>query len=109
MSEVQSRPSAPRGGRGSSTHRGRGGFSRPSRGRGGHATYGESIVATSIDENDEVIQLKRKYGDKFNTLHDMFPQWADVDVVMALQETGGDLELTVEGITEGIRIDQLSQ
>ena len=31
----------------------------------------------------------------------MFPDWTDQDVVMALEETDGDLERTVERISEG--------
>ncbi|RDW94489.1 rnapii degradation factor def1 [Coleophoma crateriformis] len=103
MSEVQSRPSAPRG-RGSSRG-GRGGFSsRGSRGGRGHTTNGDKIESTnaaSIADDSEVGQLKKKYGDKVATIQEFFPNWTDEDVVFALQETDGDLETTVERITEG--------
>ena len=98
MSEVQSR-GAPRG-RGSA--RGRGGFS--SRGRGRHTSNGDKgdpIATTSIEDEGEVGQLKRQYGTKVNTIKEMFPDWTDEDVVFALQETDGDLETTVERITDG--------
>jgi len=32
----------------------------------------------------------------------MFPDWTSEDIVFALQETGGDLEGTVERMSEGI-------
>jgi hypothetical protein len=102
MSEVQSRPSAQRG-RGGSSRGGRGGFSR---GRGGrsHTTNGDKldVAAPSIEEAGEVGQLKKKYGSKVATIKEMFPDWTDEDVVFALQETDGDLETTVDRITDGM-------
>ncbi|CZR62007.1 uncharacterized protein PAC_11904 [Phialocephala subalpina] len=101
MSEVQSRPAAPRG-RGSAS-RGRGGFSSRG-GRGGrHATNGtaDSALAPSIEDEGEVGVLKKKYGTKVTTIKEMFPDWTDEDVVFALQETDGDLETTVDRITDG--------
>lgn len=32
----------------------------------------------------------------------MFPDWTDEDIVFALQETDGDLQATIERISEGI-------
>ena len=104
MSEVQSRPSAPRG-RGASRG-GRAGFgSRGGRGgRSSHATNGDradTTSAPSIEDDAGVGQLKKQYGTKVATIKEMYPDWTDEDVVFALQETGGDLELTVERITDG--------
>jgi hypothetical protein len=102
MSEVQSRPSAPRG-RGSA--RGRGGYaSRGGRGGRGHATNGDKAESTptiSIEDEGEVGQLKKQYGSKVTTIKEMFPDWTDEDIVFALQETDGDLETTVGHITDG--------
>lgn len=103
MSEVQSRPTAPRGRGGS--RGGRGGFSsRGARGGRGHATNGDKAdhtTATSIDDDPEVSQLKKQYGGKVSTIQELFPSWTDEDVVFALQETNGDLEAAVERITDG--------
>lgn len=103
MSEVQSRPAAPRG-RGSARG-GRGGYSsRGGRGGRGHATNGdkpEATLAPSIEDEGEVGQLKRFYGTKVSTIKEMFPDWTDEDIVFALQETDGDLETTVDRITDG--------
>lgn len=103
MSEVQSRPAATRG-RGSSS-RGRGGFSSRG-GRGGrHATNGDKIGdsshAPSNEDEGEIGQLKKQYGSKVSTIKELFPDWTDEDVVYALQETDGDLETTVERISDG--------
>lgn len=101
MSEVQSRPSAPRG-RGSARG-GRAGFgSRGGRGGRAQAANGtDSAASPPIDDDAEVAQLKKQYGTKVTMIKEMFPDWTDEDVVMALQECSGDLELTVERITDG--------
>lgn len=104
MSEVQSRPSAPRG-RSSAARGGRAGYgSRGGRSGRGHATNGDKSENTgpaAIEDEGEVGQLKRQYGSKVGTIKEMFPDWTDEDVVYALQETNGDLETAVERITDG--------
>lgn len=103
MSGVQSRPSAPRG-RGASRG-GRAGFgSRGGRGGRSHPANGDRAdnpSAPPIEDDAAVGQLKKQYGTKVSTIKEMYPDWTDADVVFALQETGGDLELTVERITDG--------
>ena len=103
MSEVQSRPAAPRG-RGSARG-GRGGFG--SRGRGSHRpSNGEKVAAPpvpSYEDEGEIGQLKKQYASKLSTIKEMFPDWTDEDIVFALQETGGDLEGTIDRISEGMK------
>ena len=103
MSDVQSRPSAPRGrgsGRGGRGGYGSRGGSRPS-GRT-TANNGPNEQASKIIEDEgEVGELKKKYSSKLATVKELFPDWTDEDVVFALQETDGDLEGTIERITEG--------
>jgi hypothetical protein len=103
MSEVQSRPAASRG-RGSARG-GRGGFSsRGGRGGRSHTTNGDKpdTTAASTEEDGEVGQLKKQYGSRVGTIKEMFPDWTDEDIVFALQETDGDLETTVDRITDGM-------
>lgn len=103
MSEVQSRPVPAPSSRGRGSARGgRGGFSSRG-GRGGHATNGQKtdLPAASIEDEGEVGQLKKQYGSKVSTIKEMFPDWTDEDVVFALQETDGDLENTVDRISDG--------
>ena len=103
MSEVKSRPSVPRG-RGSGRG-GRGGFSS----RGGRSsnrqTNGDKsgIPDNTMTEEDEgeLGGLKRQYASKISTIQDMFPGWTAEDIVYALQETNGDLEDTINRISEG--------
>ena len=106
MSEVQSRPAAPRG-RGSGRG-GRGGFATRGGGRAGArpAANGDSKHDTNsslptLDDEGEVGQLKQQYGTKVEVIKEMFPDWSEVDILFALRETDGDENLTVTRIAEG--------
>ncbi|KAG8631267.1 hypothetical protein KVT40_000407 [Elsinoe batatas] len=108
MSEVDSRP-APSRGR-SSFRGGRGGFGRGGP-RGGHRqTNGTSNhqQEPSLDEQGELGDMKKQYASQLSMLKDMFPDWTDVDLVFALQETDGDLATTIDRITEG-HVSQFSE
>lgn len=100
MSEVQTRPFAPRG-RGS----GRGGRGGSSGGRGSRVNgiNGKKIEKAPVktEEEGEVGQLKKLYSSQVTIIKEMFPDWTDEDIVFALRETDGNLELTVERITDG--------
>ena len=101
MAEVQTRP--PARGRGSSRG-GRGGLSS----RGGRAGYrqmnGTKPVEDALpvfEDEGELGQLKKQYSSKLSTIKEMFPDWTDEDIVFALQETDGNLESTIDRISEG--------
>jgi CUE domain len=101
MSEVQSRPTAQRG-RGS--HRGgRGGF-RGGRGASKNTKSDAENVPPSFEDQGEIGELKMRHGSKVATVRELFPDWTDEDAVFALEETNGDLESTIERITNGIDI-----
>ncbi|KAF1978621.1 hypothetical protein BU23DRAFT_564195 [Bimuria novae-zelandiae CBS 107.79] len=95
MSDVQSRPA-----RGRSTARGsRGGHG--SRGpRSNKQTNGDSAADTSADQG-ELGELKKRFASQLSTLKELFPDWADVDLLFALHDSDGDLASTIEKITEG--------
>ena len=91
--------------------RGRGGF-RGGRGgyRGGQRTTSrskredneqENVPPPALDDQGEVGELKRKYGDKVPLLREVCPGWSDEDLVFALQETNGDIEAAVDRISSG--------
>ncbi|KAL8803999.1 MAG: hypothetical protein Q9200_005996 [Gallowayella weberi] len=102
MSEIPSRPLAPRG-RGSARGS-RGGYSSQG-GRGStRQTNGDapnSIPAPGLEEQGELGELTRKYSSKLSTIKEMFPKYSDEDIVFALQETDGSLEATIDRISEG--------
>lgn len=99
MSEPQARPSAPRGR--SSARGGRGGPRAGGRGgkhvNGDHKTGG---VDTTADQG-ELAVLKKQYLPELSTLKELFEDWTDVDLLLALQESGGDLSTTIDRISEG--------
>ena len=102
MSEVQSRPVAARG-RGSGRG-GRGGLSTRG-GRSATRSNGDSQESSSslpsLEDEGEIGQLKKQYGSKVAIIKEMFPDWSDVDVLFALNETDGDESLAVTRIAEG--------
>ena len=101
MSEIDSRPAPPRGR--SSTRGGRGGYGRGGP-RGGHRQADSTpldVPEPSIEDQGELGELKKQYSNELGLLKDMFPDWTDVDLVFALQETDGDLPTTIDHITEG--------
>ena len=101
MSETKSRPTAPRGrgsgrgGRGSFTGRGRGGS------RQVNGSKSDITEPVSFEDEGEIGELKSRFSSELNTIKEMFPNWTDEDIVFALQETNGDLETTIERMTEG--------
>jgi hypothetical protein len=103
MSEVQARSHAPasrgrggaRGGRG-----GRGDGRTVSRRANGDKPTTEDFA--SADDDGDVGQLRKQYGDKVDTIKELFPDWSDADIVYALQETNGDLEVAATRISEGM-------
>ena len=100
MAEVQQRGGGPRG-RGSARG-GRGGYSS----RGGRAKPSingkeNQQPAESFEDQGEIGELKKKYASQLGTIKEMFPDWTSEDIVFALQETGGNLESTIDRISEG--------
>ena len=98
MSDVQSRPargrSSARGGRGGHGARG------PRSNKQTNGDHTASSLDTSADQG-ELGELKKRYGTQLTTLKEMFPDWADVDLVLAIAESDGDLPTIIEKITEG--------
>lgn len=104
MSEVKARPSGPRG-RGSGRG-GRGAFSSRGGRTSNRPTNGETPDISEtipIEDEGELGELKKHYASKLDMIKEMFPDWTDEDIVFALQETDGDLESTIDRISEGKR------
>lgn len=99
MSEQQSRPA-----RGRSTARGGARGAPGSRGpRSSKQTNGDQS-ASSLDadvDQGELGELKRRYQSQLPMLRELFPDWTDVDLVLAMEENDGDMQATVEKISEG--------
>lgn len=104
MSEVKSRPSGSRG-RGSGRGSRGGSNTRSGGGRGGGRQINgdklEIAETPAYEDQGELGQLKKLHAAKLSTMKEMFPDWTDEDLVFALQETGGNLEDTIERISDG--------
>lgn len=103
MSEVQSRPargrSSARGGRGSYASRG---ARKQTNGDGASSTIDTSAEA------GELAELKKRYQNELSMLKELFPDWTDADLVLAIEDSNGDLERTIEKISEGT-VSQFSE
>lgn len=105
MSEAQSRPVASRG-RGSGRGGRGGGFATRGGVRAGTRTNGDSKHDTettlpALEDEGEIGQLKKQYGGKVAGIKEMFPDWSEIDILYALQETEGDENLAGDRIAEG--------
>jgi hypothetical protein len=56
----------------------------------------------STDTSEEVTQLKAKYSNELKSLKEIFPDWTAEDLVFALQEVDGNIELATDRIAGGL-------
>ena len=103
MTDTAPRPAATRG-RGSARG-GRGGSRGVVRHRDRQPNGDHSKEATAFDDSadqGEIGEMKKQYSSQLSTLKELFSDWTDVDLLFALQETDGDLNRTIEHISEGL-------
>lgn len=88
----------------SSTRGGRAGLSRGGP-RGTRKPNGTSNDASSLEESledqGEIGVLKKKYSSQIAMLKDMFKEWTDTDLAVALEEHDGDISAVAEKISLG--------
>lgn len=53
-------------------------------------------------EQQDLKELKSKFGSQLSTLKELFPEWSDDDLLFAIRDAEGDLELAVDRISEGM-------
>ena len=102
MAEVQSRGGGSRGRGG--FRGGRGGFRGTrniSRTQHKPENEQENIPPTSLEDQGEVGELLKKYGDNVPVLKELCPGWSDQDLVYALNETDGDVADAFDRISTG--------
>ncbi|KAJ1875321.1 RNAPII degradation factor, partial [Coemansia sp. RSA 486] len=68
--------------------------------RGGKFSRGGNTHSSSLDEAPEFKILRTKYSNGLKTLNEMFPDWTDADLLSALKEADGNLEITIARIAE---------
>jgi len=67
----------------------------------GDSLEADDATAGSFDDQSGLGAIKKQYRSELDTLKEFFPDWSDEDLVYALQERNGDLQTTIEDITEG--------
>ncbi|KAJ2712179.1 RNAPII degradation factor [Coemansia spiralis] len=55
----------------------------------------------AMEDASDLKALHSKYAGSVKTLKELFPDWTEDDLIFALEETEGDLEDTINHITEG--------
>lgn len=102
MSDIDSRPVASRGR--SSTRGGRASHPRgPPRQSQTSSTANSSSVQIddAFDEQGELGNMKKTYSTQLSFMRDMFPDWTDDDLVFAIAEADGDVQIVIDRITQG--------
>ena len=56
---------------------------------------------SSGNGQNNLKKLQSKYALKISTLKELFEDWSDEDLLFALQDADGDMELTIERISAG--------
>jgi hypothetical protein len=64
------------------------------------STHTTRTKGSSAEQND-LKKLKSKYSAKLPTLKVLFSDWSDDDLLFVLEEANGDLDLTIDRISEG--------
>lgn len=62
--------------------------------------YSTRNKSAASDQND-LKKLKSKYSAKLPTLKVLFSDWSDDDLLFVLEEANGDLDITIDRISEG--------
>ncbi|KDQ11226.1 hypothetical protein BOTBODRAFT_147297 [Botryobasidium botryosum FD-172 SS1] len=55
----------------------------------------------AVEESNETRTLRAKYGPKLDTLKELVPTWSDEDLLFALADASGEVELAYNRISEG--------
>lgn len=99
-------PGSSRGGRGAHSNH-RGGTTRSSKSNTSAPTIASNTSPEysrpDISEDEGGLgSLKKKHADNLAVLKELFSDWTDEDLIFALEDRNSDLELTIEGISEGM-------
>lgn len=70
-------------------------------------TYHSTITFTQKprpggkDEPEDLRQLRKVHGSSLATLKELFADWTEEDLLYAIQDAGGDLEVAILRISDG--------
>lgn len=55
-----------------------------------------------LEDQGEIGDMKKQYANQLSIIKDIFPNWSDIDLLFALTESDGDIDLTTERIVTGM-------
>ena len=55
-----------------------------------------------LEDQGEIGDMKKQYASQLSMIKDVFPDWSDIDLLFALTESDGDIEVTIERIATGM-------
>ena len=58
-------------------------------------------IDDAFDEQGELGNMKKTYSTQLSFMRDMFPDWTDDDLVFAIAEADGDVQIVIDRITQG--------
>lgn len=64
-------------------------------------SFSQKSRSSGKDEPEDLRQLRQAHGGSLATLKELFADWTEEDLLYAIQESGGDLELTILRISDG--------
>ncbi|KAF9315198.1 hypothetical protein BG003_003383 [Podila horticola] len=64
-------------------------------------SFSQKSRSSGKDEPEDLRQLRQTHGGSLATLKELFADWTEEDLLYAIQESGGDLELTILRISDG--------
>ncbi|KAF9331480.1 RNAPII degradation factor [Podila minutissima] len=66
-----------------------------------NSSFSQKSRSSGKDEPEDLRQLRQAHGGSLATLKELFADWTEEDLLYAIQESGGDLELTILRISDG--------
>jgi hypothetical protein len=54
-----------------------------------------------LTDQGELGSMKKTYSTQLSFMRDMFPEWTDDDLVFAIAEADGDIQIVIDRITQG--------
>ncbi|KAG0036413.1 hypothetical protein BGZ82_004216 [Podila clonocystis] len=64
-------------------------------------SFSQKSRSGAKDEPEDLRQLRQAHGGSLATLRELFADWTEEDLLYSIQESGGDLELTILRISDG--------
>ncbi|CAJ2504083.1 Uu.00g114770.m01.CDS01 [Anthostomella pinea] len=68
---------------------------------GSAASPASPVPRFEVLDDGDVGQLRKQFGEKLDLIKELFPEWSDADILYALKETDGDVEVAATRMAAG--------